>query len=148
MVAKHLMIFVMILALLTVAGCRTTETPVVQEEVPTEEPVGEGSKPVDEKPVYEGPEQLVTITLHEWGLSMDKKTVNAGKIKFIITNNGPRLPHAFKIISKENNVEKAVSVNLDEVETMELVLEPGTYDIFCPLSGHKEKGIGNTLVVK
>lgn len=119
-----------------------------QQEQP--QPPADGSQPtppappVDNTPVS----AIVTATLSEWGVKLDKTTVPAGKIKFIVTNNGPKWPHALRIEGSDGkSVGDQVSANLDEVDTLEVVLKPGTYTIYCPLSGHREKGMHTKLTV-
>ena len=145
----NLMKFVVFLfAIMLIVGCTPAET--VEEGGVAGEAPGEGEV-IQEEPVVEkesGPVQMVSVTLYEWGIKMDKEVVNAGKIKFIMSNNGPKFPHAFKIENAEKSVVHMRSVNLDEVETLEIELEPGTYSIYCPLSAHRAKGMDIKLVVK
>ncbi len=118
----------------------TVEDGDIEETEATTQPVEEDT----------GPEQIVTVTESEWKITLDKKEIPAGKTKFIVTNNGPKWPHALRIVDKATGKSAGdqVSVNLDEVDTLEITLQPGTYEIYCPMSGHKEKGMTTTLVVK
>ena len=67
----------------------------------------------------------------------------------MVTNAGPRWPHAMRVVNTATgkSVGDQVSVNLDEVDSVIIELEAGTYEIYDPLSGNKEKGMTTTLVV-
>ncbi len=142
-----------LLVLILALGCTpttplTTDTgtpePTEQEQPPTPSE----SEPTPQQP--EAPSQVVTVTESEWKITLDKKEISAGKVKFIITNDGPRLPHAFRIVNTATgkSVGDQASVNLDEVDSLVVTLTPGTYELYCPLSGHKEKGMKTTLKVR
>ena len=134
---------IVILSLFLLAGCTPApQAPEVTEETP---PADTGNEETGKEPtINEGQTQLVTVTLYEWGMTLDKKNINAGNVKFIITNQGPLFPHAFRV--EGTSVQK--SVNLDEVETAEVTLKAGTYNLYSPLSGDRDKGMEAVITVK
>jgi len=143
-----------LLVLIITIGCTpttplTTETPEPTDQEQPETP--SESEPTTTQPVTEEePSQIVAVTESEWKITLDKKEIKAGKVKFIITNDGPRFPHALRIVNTATGkgVGDQASVNQDEVDSLVVTLTPGTYEIYCPLSGHKEKGMKTTLKVK
>ena len=144
---EGLLLSILMALLLVTAACTPQQTPETPEQPETPETPTEPEEPevIDDTT----PTQTVTVTESEWKIVLDKKEVKAGKVKFIISNNGPRLPHAFKLVNTATGkgVGDQASVNLDEVDTVTINLAPGTYEIYCPLSGHKEKGMKTTLKV-
>jgi len=146
-----------LLVLFVVIGCTAQqaaqqENEAQQDAMPTAEDGETEETEATTQPVEEttGPVQIVVVTEAEWKITLDKKEIPAGKTKFIITNNGPKWPHAFRIVDKSTGKSAGdqVSVNLDEVDTLEITLQPGTYEIYCPMSGHKDKGMVTSLTVK
>ncbi|HEX7154857.1 MAG TPA: sulfocyanin-like copper-binding protein [Thermoanaerobaculia bacterium] len=74
------------------------------------------------------------------------QTLAAGKQKFAIENAG-REQHAFEI--EGNGVHTSTNVlGRGDRTSMEVDLKPGTYTIYCPVKGHKEKGMTTTVTVQ
>ena len=141
-----------LVSIILVVGCTPAATQnegQIEEDLIEEKPET-GEEPESEEEVVDDgtPAQLVVVTLSEWDITLDKKTVNVGKVKFIITNDGPKYPHSFRITNEEKSLDHRRGVNLDEVETLQVNLEAGTYEISCPSSGHKEKGMDAILIVQ
>jgi glucose/arabinose dehydrogenase len=137
---------------LVLSSC--TPQPAAPSTTPTTPDDQTPSTPSTPKPTPEpeptGPVTTVTTTVSEWDIKLDKSTVPAGNVKFIVTNNGPKYPHALRVVNKATGkaVGNQVAVSLDEVDSVTIKLDPGTYEVYCPLSGHKEKGVTTTLTVQ
>ena len=92
----------------------------------------------------------LVATLSEWELVLTADTVSAGDIAIQIMNRGNEL-HRFEI---EGAGGEWVSDSLtSNGETMMRVrLEPGTYEVYCPVESahgvHKALGMVDTLVVR
>ena len=149
---RGVFIITIVIFLLMITSCKQQQTPAqtTEQSIEDQETETPEQQETPAPEVKSGPAQIITVAETEWKITLDKKEVQAGKLKFIITNDGPRLPHAFRIVNKATGkgVGDQASVNIDEVDTLEVTLQPGTYEIYCPLSGHKEKGMTTTLVVK
>ncbi|MEK6840199.1 MAG: hypothetical protein AABX72_04605 [Nanoarchaeota archaeon] len=152
--SQSILILALLVMMVFVVGC-VPKAPVqddqtaenTNEEQPQEIPSQQQEQP--KKPEYKGPVTEVSAALSEWKIVLNKKEVNAGHIKFMVTNAGPRWPHAMRVVNTATgkSVGDQVSVNLDEVDSVIIELEAGTYEIYDPLSGNKEKGMTTTLVV-
>ncbi len=87
-------------------------------------------------------------TLREWAIDLSQQEVPAGKVVFIVTNEG-QFAHNFSVedgtgvIAKTPNFSKA-----DGAQTLEIELAPGTYNVICSLPGHAARGQQTILVVK
>jgi uncharacterized cupredoxin-like copper-binding protein len=70
----------------------------------------------------------------------------AGSQTFRVTNNGTT-EHNFEI--EGQGIEEAFETNLSpgETQTMQLNLEPGTYEVYCPVGNHREQGMEMQLTV-
>lgn len=87
----------------------------------------------------------VEVGLYEWRIDMPT-SLPAGTITLTVTNDGT-VPHNFEIDG--NGIEQAFETDLapGETRTMEIALQPGTYEVYCPISGHAENGMRLELTV-
>jgi len=88
------------------------------------------------------PPSAVNVSVKEWMIEPMDMTVAAGNVTFTVTNDGT-LDHDFAI----ENAGKIDLITPGDTKTLEVTLEPGTYNILCDLAGHKEAGMTGTLTV-
>jgi uncharacterized cupredoxin-like copper-binding protein len=64
-----------------------------------------------------------------------------------VTNTGKET-HGFEI--EGNGIEKALKPRLKKGESgsLQVDLKPGTYEVYCPVLGHKRRGMSLNLTVK
>lgn len=73
-------------------------------------------------------------------------SVPAGRIGFNVENGGKE-DHAFEI--EGNGVHHQTEVlKRGDTTSVTLNLAPGTYTVYCPVDGHKDKGMRKTLTVR
>lgn len=85
------------------------------------------------------------VHLIEYQIHMPQ-SLPAGKLAFNVENGGKE-DHAFEI--EGNGVHQQTTVlKRGDTTAMEVDLKPGTYTVYCPVNGHKDKGMRTTLVVK
>jgi uncharacterized cupredoxin-like copper-binding protein len=104
-----------------------------------QEPREEAASPVPE----DAPTTEVGLT--EYGIEMPT-SLSAGTQAFSITNNGT-MGHNFEL--EGQGIEEAFETDLSagETRTMQLNLEPGTYEVYCPVGNHREQGMEIQLTV-
>jgi uncharacterized cupredoxin-like copper-binding protein len=104
---------------------------------------GAGAPPAA-TPVASGA-NTVDVTLTEFTIDMPA-TVAAGEVTFIVTNTGS-VEHNFEV--EGQGIEEEFEENLQPGETGELTLtlEPGTYEVYCPVGDHAEQGMEIELTV-
>lgn len=95
------------------------------------------------RPRVAGP--ATEVHLSEYRIEVPE-TLPAGRMTFRVENAGSE-QHAFEI---EGNGIEAKTENLPRGNSasLDVELKPGTYTIYCPVDGHKDKGMKQTLVVK
>jgi uncharacterized cupredoxin-like copper-binding protein len=85
------------------------------------------------------------VHLIEYQIHMPQ-SLPAGKLAFNVENGGKE-DHAFEI--EGNGVHQQTTVlKRGDTTALEVNLPPGTYTVYCPVDGHKDKGMKTTLVVK
>jgi uncharacterized cupredoxin-like copper-binding protein len=97
-----------------------------------------------------GEVQEVQLVLNEWSIEPKNPTVNAGKVKFVVTNKGQFEHNAVFFLEKDGE-EIARTPNFESAEgaqSIEVDLEPGTYKMVCDIIGHEQQGMVGTLTVK
>ena len=88
----------------------------------------------------------VEVKLTEYKIEMPA-SVGAGATTFQVTNKGEET-HGFEI--EGNGIEKALKPRLKKGESgsLQVDLKPGTYKAYCPVHGHKKRGMSLDLTVK
>ncbi|MEZ4733947.1 MAG: cupredoxin domain-containing protein [Caldilineaceae bacterium] len=87
----------------------------------------------------------VLVSLVEWDIEMPG-SIPAGPTVFEVINNGT-MAHNFAI--EGQGIEEVFADNLEPGESriMRLTLEPGEYEVYCPIGNHAARGMRLTLHV-
>ena len=98
-------------------------------------------------PARRGNPVPVSAKLSEWTIQLSEATVPAGQVTFTVTNGGS-IPHAFEVEGQGTEHETPL-IQPGASATLTLTLEPGTYEIYCPVgeSSHKKLGMETHLKV-
>ena len=94
-------------------------------------------------PVLADEAKTVKVSLTEWSLGFEEVTVEGEAATFEITNDGTA-PHAFEIEGEIGGEEFEVAVPLlapGESTAFTVELPAGTYEVYCPVSGHDDRGM-------
>jgi plastocyanin len=126
------------LATAVFAGCGDDdEEPATSTPAATEEPAGSG-----------GGETLAFSAPEDGSLKFDQGDVTAKAGTVTITFDNPSsVPHAVEI-EGSGVEEETETVTGGEAPPIEVDLEPGTYEYYCPVGGHEEAGMKGTLTVE
>ena len=86
------------------------------------------------------------MRLDEWGLGFRTVTVAAGQTTFSVVNDGS-YKHVFKI--KGSGLKEATKLLAPgKSTTLTVTLQPGRYEVWCPVKGHKKRGMAGEVVVE
>lgn len=91
--------------------------------------------------------EAIAISLQEWQLDPSQLTLSAGTYTFEASNDGT-MPHGFALVGE--GVDAAtpdLSFSPGGQQSFTVELTPGTYELLCPVPGHKEAGMVGTLTV-
>lgn len=91
--------------------------------------------------------EVVKVDLKEWQLGFKDVTVKGEKAVFEITNSGTT-DHAFEMEGEIGGKKfEIASMHLKPGEKASFVvaLPAGTYEVYCPVEGHKDKGMAGTV---
>ena len=78
-------------------------------------------------------------------------TVKPGRISVTLENVGPRWPHTFYVrnLSGDGDLVRSEEAQVGETGTIEFaVSQAGTYEIYCSVRGHLDRGQKGTLAVQ
>jgi plastocyanin len=88
----------------------------------------------------------VTVTETEYGLKLSRSSYTPGTYTFVSDNAG-KITHALSIDGP--GVEDARTKNLQHGQEamLTVTLKKGTYDMYCPIDGHKQLGMEQHIKV-
>ena len=94
-----------------------------------------------------GAPATLSAKLSEWKVELSEATIPAGPVTFTITNTGS-IPHAFEV-EGEGIEQETKLIQPGANATLTLTLNPGTYDVYCPVGddSHKKLGMETRLEV-
>src|SRR2546426_6130119 len=89
----------------------------------------------------------VSAKLSEWKVELSERSIAAGTVTFTVANVGS-IPHAFEVEGQGIEQETTV-IQPGSSATLTLTLEPGTYEVYCPVGkdSHKKLGMNTRLTV-
>ena len=88
---------------------------------------------------------VLEVKLSEFTLDMPTST-KAGIVMFKITNEG-RTQHSFQIEGQGISRQLDEALNPGATNALAVELKAGAYTVFCPVDGHKDQGMKQTLTV-
>ncbi len=126
-------------------------SPAAEEEALPSPPAEEAASPspMAEEEASPSPTaeegNMVEVALTEFEVEMPS-SLPAGPTTFNVMNSGT-IVHNFEI--EGQGIEEEFDENLQpgETRTMEVDLQPGTYEVYCPVGNHREQGMLLELTV-
>ncbi len=112
-----------------------------------DETAGTGTGTQAEQPTPAGPPaETISITETEFKLDpADIEIDKAGVVEFEVENAGS-VTHALEVESADLE-EKTEEIAPGESATLKVELEPGTYELYCPVGDHEDRGMTGELRV-
>ena len=89
--------------------------------------------------------QIIDVNASDFMFAPADLTAEAGELTITLTNDG-QSDHAIEI--EGNGVEEeSDTISPGDSTSFTVTLEDGTYEIYCPVDGHKDMGMVGTLTV-
>ncbi len=82
----------------------------------------------------------VTVTMTEFKFAMDNSALKAGTYTLHAVNAG-KYPHALELSGPGVSDQKTALVPPGQSADLPVTLQAGNYDIWCPVTGHRAKGM-------
>ena len=93
----------------------------------------------------DGGAQTVQVSAVDFAFEPAEIDAEAGEVTFELTNDG-QAPHALEI-EGEGVEEASDTIDAGGSTTLTVDLEEGTYEIYCPVGDHADRGMVGTLTV-
>src|SRR4029079_13125047 len=88
------------------------------------------------------PPRTISVDEFEFGFSLSRHTISAGKVTFLMGNSGS-LIHNFAVVGSASGAFLVPG----QTARMTVTLKPGTYIYVCGVKDHAAEGMQGTLVV-
>jgi plastocyanin len=104
--------------------------------MPTPEPMPAGTRPQDRD---------MNVSLSEWKLQPSRTRLPAGEIRILAENTG-QTQHALRLVGQGLDVSTD-NFGPGDSRTLDVSLQPGEYQLICPIPGHAQHGMTATITV-
>ncbi|MFC4946923.1 cupredoxin domain-containing protein [Pseudonocardia sp. GCM10023141] len=101
--------------------------------------------PTSPVPVATGAD-TVTITMTDFQLTPNPATLTPGAYRFHAVNAG-RTTHAIALSGPGVPEQRTVVLQPGQTADLTATVQPGEYDVYCPVDGHRAKGMETHLHV-
>ncbi|MEU6255741.1 plastocyanin/azurin family copper-binding protein [Streptomyces sp. NPDC047043] len=107
---------------------------------------GQGSSSSGSAAGKAGSGTRVTVTETDYGLKLSRSSFTPGTYTFVADNAG-KVTHALSIDGP--GVEDAKTKNIQDGQqaTVTVTFKKGTYELYCPIPGHKQLGMDTHIQV-
>ena len=91
-------------------------------------------------------ESGVTVDASEYALKLPSNTMAPGTYTFTMDNVG-HATHAIEIEGPGVDHAKSSTAGPGGTATLTVTLQPGSYELWCPVGNHKQAGMDTTITV-
>jgi len=142
--------------LLAVSGCGGKQAPDTAAT-----PSGSATQPAATSPATGSPSTgaptggsptagatTVTVTLTDFEIELSTTSVTAGAYTFVVEQQGKH-PHALSIKGPGVDTTSTPTIQPGGAsERLTVTLQPGRYELWCPVGNHKAQGMHTTITVR
>lgn len=90
--------------------------------------------------------QQVTVRMTEFQLALSQHNFAPGTYTFVAVNGG-QTEHAIEIAGPDVAGRRTPIVEPGQSARLTVTLEPGDYEMYCPVDGHKGEGMDTSFTV-
>jgi plastocyanin len=90
-------------------------------------------------------QSVVTMSMVEFAFEPSTVTVSGNSVTFNARNDG-QFPHNIAIDGRDGSLF-ADNLTTGQSASATITLAPGTYTFYCPVPGHRERGMEGTLII-
>lgn len=90
--------------------------------------------------------QMITVTMTEFAFALDHPPTAAGAYLFHAVNAG-KYPHAVELDGAGVSDQKSAVVQPGGSADLTVTLAQGALDVYCPVDGHRAKGMETHLTI-
>jgi uncharacterized cupredoxin-like copper-binding protein len=88
----------------------------------------------------------VTATLTDFHVELSQQSFSAGTYTFSVKNAG-KVTHSLEIQRDGQADYRSDNIQPGNTDQLTVVLEKGTYDVYCPVGNHRSQGMSMELEV-
>jgi uncharacterized cupredoxin-like copper-binding protein len=88
----------------------------------------------------------VAVTETEFKIALDKTTFAPGTYSFVVDDKG-KATHALTIEGPGLGEKSSKTLSAGQSTTLTVTLKKGTYELYCPIDGHKQNGMKTHITV-
>jgi uncharacterized cupredoxin-like copper-binding protein len=88
----------------------------------------------------------VTVTETEYSLKLSQNSFKPGTYTFTVDNAG-KITHALEIEGPGLSDTKTQNLQSGAMQPLTVTLKKGTYEMYCPVPGHKQLGMDTHITV-
>ena len=92
----------------------------------------------------------LSVGFGEWAVVLEASAIRPGKVTFVVKNGGT-LTHGFEIERDDGGREfevEAAEFRSGEIVQVSTSLTAGTYEVYCYIGDHEDRGMVTRLVVR
>ena len=105
-----------------------------------------GSGPGAPAPSVTGAGTQVTATESEYSIKLEPSSFTAGTYTFTIKNTGT-MPHNLVVNGAGVDHESSATIEPGGTGQLTVTLQQGSYELWCSVDGHKDRGMDMTIQV-
>jgi plastocyanin len=139
-----------VLALTALAGCGSGSTGDTGSATDTGSS-SSGAAPSSESGSSSGAADAtgtpVTATESDFAIDLSDRELTAGTYTFTVTNAG-KATHSLEIEGPGLSDATSDTLQGGQSTTLTVTLQPGEYEVYCPIGNHRAMGMDTTLTVK
>jgi plastocyanin len=88
----------------------------------------------------------VQVQMNEFTIQLPQQDFRPGTYTFVASNEG-KLPHALEIEGPGGLEQATDTLSAGQTADLTVMLQPGSYKVYCPVGNHDEQGMNTTINV-